>query len=651
MSSRLPALAVLLLAALPLQADEAEDRRRAFKEAYAAMEAGQVERARALGASLEDYALVPYLEYRSLVDRIAEAPEEQVLAFLERESDSYVGERVRNAWLAELARRGHWDRFLRHYRASESAQLRCLYLDARTREGVSAELLAEALPEWLSGLTPHQACGKPFEAISASPQVSDAQRWQRIDNALEAGQTDAARRTGRTLPQAERPRVEAMVSAWKNPARALQRGEGATTDERVLAVALSRLAREDAQAAARHWRALRETLEFEPARAAAISADIAVAAVRQDLDSAGALLEEVPAAGVDEAVQRAMVRTAVQAEDWPRLARWTRLPPAEGPESLRWRYWQARALELTGQPEEAGVLYGALAVERDYYGFKAADRVGAAYNIRDAGGPTAAERARVEALQPFVRARELRALGWEEAAEREWSFGARGLDAAGLTAAAAIAHDWGWHDRVIATLGRSGAFDQLTFRFPTPFKDLVMKHADERDLSPATVFSIIRAESAFQPRARSAAGALGLMQLMPATGADTARRIGLPKPSKEALLEARVNIALGTAYLSQMLRRFDGNLAMAAAAYNAGPGRVLRWQPEQRCVPTEFWVETIPFTETHRYVRKVLFYEALYDWRLGRDVGSLSKRLAYVPPKNETASCRLEAVGMNLPAP
>lgn len=640
----------LALAAGPAPAGNAEDQRQRFRDAYAAMEAGQVERAWTLGASLEDYPLAPYLAYRALSDGIRQATDERVSAFLAGEADTFIGESLRNAWVVELARRGDWEGVVEHYRPGESRAVRCLYLEGRSRAGVDAALVEEALQEWLSGETPFEACGKAFAAIGRSSLLDDAQRWQRIENAVAAGRLEAARDTGRGLPEGERPWVDALLAARQNPLATLERpelAEDGPAQRRVIAQALVRLAREDAAEAARRWDGLQARHAFEPARAGAVAAAIAVGAVSQRLEGVLPLLDAVPPQGVDEAVQRAMVRAAVEREDWQRLARWTELPAASESERPRWQYWRARALELTGRGDEAQHLYRALSTERDYYGFRAADRIGAPYALREAGGPDAASRARLETETTFVRAAEWRALGRATEARREWAFGARGLEGEPLVAAAAIAHDWGWHDRVISTLGRAGIYDAVALRFPTPHRELVEHYAGERGLAPATVFSIMRAESAFQEDARSAAGALGLMQVMPATGALTARRLGLPQPSNDALLEARTNIALGTAYLSEMLDRFHGNLAMAAAAYNAGPGRVLNWQPAAQCVPTEFWVETIPFRETYGYVRKILFYDALYDWRLGGQRRVSHPSLAWVPARDDTPlGCANPALGM-----
>jgi soluble lytic murein transglycosylase len=123
------------------------------------------------------------------------------------------------------------------------------------------------------------------------------------------------------------------------------------------------------------------------------------------------------------------------------------------------------------------------------------------------------------------------------------------------------------------------------------------------------------------------------MQLMPQTARETARSAGVRLDKPSALLDPGTNIALGTTYMRQMLARYNGNFAMAAAAYNAGPGRVRQWQGSQ-CVPSERWIESIPFTETRGYVRRALFYAAIYQRRLERPIMKLTTIMPPIPARD-----------------
>ena len=117
--------------------------------------------------------------------------------------------------------------------------------------------------------------------------------------------------------------------------------------------------------------------------------------------------------------------------------------------------------------------------------------------------------------------------------------------------------------------------------------------------------------------ARSHAGAMGLMQLMPATARETARRYAIPYSGNHDALIPERNIALGAAYLSGLSQQFRGNRVLASAAYNAGPGRVRQWTRGMGSLPADVWIESIPFDETRKYVQSVLSYAVIYGQKLG----------------------------------
>jgi len=127
--------------------------------------------------------------------------------------------------------------------------------------------------------------------------------------------------------------------------------------------------------------------------------------------------------------------------------------------------------------------------------------------------------------------------------------------------------------------------------------------------------------------ARSGVGALGLMQLMPHTAREVSRSLGLARPQPRDLLEPERNIRLGTGYLRRMLDRFGGNEVLATAAYNAGPNRVQAWLPDKGRVAPDVWIEQIPFRETRDYVRAVLAYATVFDWKLHGKPKPVSQRM------------------------
>jgi soluble lytic murein transglycosylase len=203
-----------------------------------------------------------------------------------------------------------------------------------------------------------------------------------------------------------------------------------------------------------------------------------------------------------------------------------------------------------------------------------------------------------------------------------------------LQLAAVLAYRWQWYDRAIVTLAQSGHKDDLDLRFPFAYQEQVLSSAKRHQIDPAWVYGVVRQESAFMPDARSRAGAMGLMQLLPRTARITARLLRIPMRSKYELLEAEKNLHLGSGYLKRMLDENNGNQILATASYNAGPQRVKQWLPDTD-MPADLWVEMIPFSETRDYVRNVMAYTAIFDQRLDGNLIPLSKRMPAVTPLGE----------------
>ena len=217
----------------------------------------------------------------------------------------------------------------------------------------------------------------------------------------------------------------------------------------------------------------------------------------------------------------------------------------------------------------------------------------------------------------------LQLAGLGDLAEAEYRFGARneseqsqllGMDLAAtasnaykaLRAMKSFASDY----LALPIENASPKFWQMLF--PLPYKDELFQSAHERDLDPYYVAGLIRQESEFNPSAKSHANAYGLMQLMPPTGKQLARQIGIKAMSTPMLFQPTLNIKLGTEYLRGQLNHWNGDWYQTLAAYNAGPGRVKEWNTWGTYrEPAEF-VESIPFNETREYVQAVVRNADLY---------------------------------------
>lgn len=152
--------------------------------------------------------------------------------------------------------------------------------------------------------------------------------------------------------------------------------------------------------------------------------------------------------------------------------------------------------------------------------------------------------------------------------------------------------------------------------YPFPYREAIEKHATAYGVDPLLVVAVIRVESKFDPDAVSRRGALGLMQLMPATADWIAQQLGITSLTKEMILTPEINIRMGAWYLANLAAEFDNNQELILAAYNAGRGQVAAWLAEGTWSGSYEDVENIPFPETRDYISKVKAaynrYQALY---------------------------------------
>jgi soluble lytic murein transglycosylase len=305
--------------------------------------------------------------------------------------------------------------------------------------------------------------------------------------------------------------------------------------------------------------------------------------------------------------------------------------------SDEWRYWQAIAQTESGQASSALADFESLRLERSFYGFLAADKLNKEYALKSP--ELLADEAKLAALEARTeinRALELFAVGQDSRGRSEWDTAIRHLSNDDKMQAAILAHRRGWHSRAISTAASAGEYDDLAIRYPLPYQDSFEASSTLARIAPTWAYGIARSESLFMHDVRSHAGAVGLMQLMPATGREVAGQLDVPYTGLATLVDPASNIRLGTTYLGQMSERYGGNQVLATAAYNAGPHRVDRWLPASGTIDARIWIENIPFNETRDYVKRVLAAQAIFHWRMTGKIRRLSDELPLVHAASET---------------
>ena len=625
--------------AVPAHAVVAEDEtaRRDFQAALTALRAGERGRLAKLRAGLDGYVLRGYLDYEMLKDRVDQAPATEVRAFLAAHGHIAGADAVRKRWLRRLAARGEWDAFLHDYEDIEDdPELQCLRLNRLLRSSEQQTALMQEIEAlWYNERRLPPVCDAVFGAWRKAGHMTPEKIWERVRLAMEARQLGLATELAQYLDARERTWVHRWGAMHRDPADQLQSiGYPVETPVARMIVrhGIVRLGFRDVDAALRRWEALKQKYQFFGEDDNYVLRYLGILAAQEQHPGAVPLLARVSAAPEDESLHLWRVRAAVRAGDWAAARHFVAALPEERRHQQEGRYWMARALGQTGAQDEARVIYQALAHERGYYAFLAADRVGADYAMQHQPiVATPIEVSDMLARPGVLAARELLALGMTLDARRQWQWVTRHMNNRELAVAARVASEWGWHDRAILTAGRSDHLDDLEIRFPVLYRDSIEASATRHGIDPGWIYGVVRQESAFVADARSSAGALGLMQLMPATGRMTGQRLNLRIRSTQAILEVENNIKLGVGYLKHVLTRNDNHQALATASYNAGPNRVNSWMPPA-ALEADVWVESIPYNETRDYVKNVMAFTAVYDHRLGIKPVRLKERMPVVTP-------------------
>jgi soluble lytic murein transglycosylase len=639
------ALAVALVAAPAVAHAQANAKSRGaaptqddrFLAAREALRVGQYAKVVEQAPHLKGYVLEPYVEYYLLRMKLEEVPATDVRDFLNKQQGTYIADQMRRDWLKVLAKRQDWDGFESEYPSvvGDDPELACYSLQARWKRG-DPPALDEFRPVWAAPRALPEGCVPLAEAEIAAGRLTTRHVWDRVRILLEAGQVGAAKRAINYLPANETPDERTLDGIRQKPANFIERADKLDLKKRMnrelLLYAFARAARGDPELAHSYWsRKLQERLP--PEDQAWVWGQIATQGAKRHLPGALEWYAKADGATLSEEQLEWWVRAALRDDSWATVRAVTgKMQPLQRNEPA-WTYWQARALRAAGDKEGADASFARLTSEHHFYGKLAREELGQPFGIPPRGPALTAEEVAKMAANPGLQ-RGLALLRLQQRTEgvREWNWALRGMDDEQLLAAAEVARQAEIWDRAINTADRTVGTHDFSVRFLAPYRGAFAEQARAQGLEEPYVLGLVRQESRFIADARSVAGASGLMQLMPATARWVARQIGMKDYAPSRVTDVDVNIALGTSYLKYVLNELDGSPVLAAAAYNAGPGRARRWKAD-RPLEGAIYAETIPFNETRDYVKKVLsntmYYAALY----GGDPKPLKARLGTISPR------------------
>ncbi|CAN5553395.1 lytic transglycosylase domain-containing protein [soil metagenome] len=614
---------------------------------------------------VRSHALEPWAAYWDMRLRLDTASAQEVQDFMARFAGTYQEDRLRNDWLLLLGQRRDWGSFAAEYprfRMNDDKEVRCyaLLVESLTTGQAPQPLVDEVRKNWLAQRDADDGCNIAAGRLIDIKKMTADDAWRRARTAMEANRPRAVRNAVELIAPEALPLLTEIIAS---PSKFLTSKYIAVRKVRkeIVVLALIKLATTDVEQAANQlddkWGGQLSTEE----RNWVWGVIGKQAANKLSPDALGYFAKVARDQDLSDDMLGWKVRAALRQGKWKDVQLAIHAMSPEAQQDPAWVYWRGKALLATApvappapaQAASGGVMTAAIAPARaealaafqsiasprGFYEQLALEELGQRVTVPPKPAPlTPAEKEAARANAGLNRGLYAILIGLRSEGTREWNYSTNlhsrgGMSDRELLAAADFACQREVWDRCINTSERTKGFIDLEQRFPMPFRDAVVKRSNETGIDPAYVYGLIRQESRFITDARSNVGAAGLMQVMPATARWTAKKIGMANFSTDQMHDQDINITIGTAYLKLALDDFAGSMALAAAAYNAGPGRPRNWR-NGPVLDGAIWAENVPFAETRDYVKKVLSNTTNYAALLTGQPQSLKARLGTVGPRD-----------------
>lgn len=555
-----------------------------------------------------------YLEkfntYRQWCQQLPSVPNADLLAFIAEPSP--LTKKLREKWLYQLAQNKDWEHYSQYYQPSNDINLQCYAQFAAYQRGQQAQAIAASKTLWLSGTSQPPACNALFNLLLAHHDIPDELIQQRINLALEKRNVSLARYLLNQYRQPQKQEALLLSAIHRQPTLILQLTKSPLHQQFYL-YGLKQLVLRNMPQAIAYWQKPMTRYFLTEAQQQSFIIYLAQYKAMRNQPDAASWFAQIKPAFATPTITDWQIRYALAHHHWTQVIQLISKIPHEEP---AWQYWLARAHQALHQTEKATELYQKIAPKRNYYGFLASVKLNQQPHFENETPMT--DVSILQSYQPLLN--EIQTLYLQ----RQTLTAARLLNDFSLelpkdeksALAYWVATHLQWHDRAIYLSSNEQLTNQLALRFPLAYEQPIMTYAKRYSISPVLVYAMIRQESSFRNDIISSAGANGLMQIMPLTAKVVAKSAHISYRDPKELYHWQNNIHIGIAYLQQLAKQFRAHPLLMAAAYNAGPKQVNFWLKNHPMNDIDIWIETLPWQETRNYLKNIIAFYAVYQYRL-----------------------------------
>lgn len=622
----------LLLISLPIFAegklhftdpDYYKAERAIYKRAMQALERenwGEYEQHR---SQLNQYPLVTYLDYEFLRRSFRTLPTLQIKTFLEEHKNYVAGKRLHIEWLGYLARDNQWPLFKEFYSADlKSDVLDCYNLQAELVVNTDDRPVYEKIGEqWLRPYSLNSACDPVFAEWERHGYKTREMIWKRYQLALLANNVGLTQYLGTLLNTQHLKTVKALknipgnLDYWTN--RLSNDHEELELQSATVKYILKTISNSNFEKTA--YVLEKNKVQMDKADLMEIQRLVAWYYAKTSGEKAVKWLKKYTDYR-NESFVDPLLRYSMQDKNWALYKETFKSLPAVFKNQEEWLYWYVITQEELGYEDadpalKPKALLAKLSQEQSFYGLLAAEKNKSPIFPNTRFTPQKADIS-ADVIKKLGASIELYHMKELNQSNNDWYYTTSKFTPDEWRQAGIIAYQMGWHNRTIQAFGQAKLWTAAEERFPILYREDFYKNAKLQGIDPGWILAVARQESAFSPVAKSPVGALGILQLMPATASKVARKLGVGYNDRK-LLEPGYNIQLGTKYLKDQLNNYNNNYVLATAAYNAGPGRVREWL-KMRPLTKDWvhWVATIPYKETRVYVQNITMFSKIYNMKL-----------------------------------